>query len=420
MDFNTIKYVLDFSNALETRSRLSFQNMLKLTSKLNVIYKEEQSKLPYHINVIDELHPDENAHSRIFAQLLRFKENTTYPFLVSFFNKLCKFDIQVDTPIVRKVDSNGRIDIPIFDKRYVVLIENKVTDKAIDQNTSQGGQLARYIESIIIRNRKKKEDIYIIYTPKYTRQPTDDAWINKDGHCYKEEFKKRFCSASYRDDIYPWLVNEVLPNIAITNTYLHSAVQQYIDHLEGLFDIRKINETMNMRLQDFLKKELDIENQTPREALEILSEKEHELNNVLKQIQVLKSSYTNEIKEFLKIEFSEWKYLLKKDFPNLEIIEDKFQLKNYIINIGIKFSIRENDYSVVLESNISNLYIGIGRHFASNEKHQETPLLQQIMDQNLLEEPEDYWYGWKYVQQKEAYTSFKDLINQIIQATKTV
>jgi predicted PP-loop superfamily ATPase len=42
-------------------------------NKFRQIYDKEKVKLPYHINLIDELHANENAHSRILEKLLKQK-----------------------------------------------------------------------------------------------------------------------------------------------------------------------------------------------------------------------------------------------------------------------------------------------------------------------------------------------------------
>jgi len=195
---------IDFSNSLVRESKIIFQDLLDLLVDFGKIYDREKERLPYHINVIDELHADENAHSRIFAQLLRYKRNNEYPFLEKFLNDVCNFCITIEKPRIEKVDSCGHIDIPIFDNKYVVIIENKVTNQADDQNNENGGQLARYIETINKNYGRKLEEIFVVYTPKYTREPIDECWKSKDNSTYKNEFKDRFRSLSYRDNIYPW------------------------------------------------------------------------------------------------------------------------------------------------------------------------------------------------------------------------
>ncbi len=416
MELKQIENVLNFSNSLENQRRNNFGDLLKLVREFGNIYNDEIAKLPYHINLIDELHADENSHSRIFAKLLRYCENTNYPFLEKFLNDVCNFNLSIEKPEVKKVDSCGRIDIPIFDRNYVVVIENKVTDKAPDQNNSNGGQLARYIETIQDNYNRKLEEIYVVYTPKYAREPSEECWINKNNFSYESSFKERFNSISYRDDIYPWLKNEILPNINNTDIYLSSAIEQYVDYLEGLFSLRTTNKEMNMKLQEYIKKELGIDDGNPEEATEILSEKEIELYNAINQIQQLKSKYKRQIVES---HFIEWEKLLQIDFPNLKISGDKFKLENNVINLGVKFSIADKQFIVIIESNNcdkSVIYFGIGRQFASNEKHIVPESLQKILVENQLSKPEKYWYGWKYTSLENGYVDLKNLINQITTA----
>jgi hypothetical protein len=140
-----IKNSFDFSSSLVTEGNEEIRILFQFIDGFKEIYDKEKDCLPYHINLIDELHADENAHSRIFAKLLRYKVNDKLPFLEKFLYDVCGFKQTVVKPKVKKVDSCGRIDIPIFDDNYVVVIENKVIDKAPDQNNINGGQLARYI-----------------------------------------------------------------------------------------------------------------------------------------------------------------------------------------------------------------------------------------------------------------------------------
>ena len=326
---------INFTNLLVKENQLNFQSLLVFLAKFKYIYNKEKEKLPYHINLIDELNANENSHSRIFAQLLRYKEKETYPFLDNFLNDVCGFNIKIETPEIKKVDSCGRIDIPIFDKEYVVIIENKVTDRALDQNGEEGGQLARYIEIIKEKYKRELQTIFVIYTPKYTREPSSECWENKDNVSYKDVFKDRFRSLSYRDVIYPWFKNIILPIIDAKNIYLRSAVEQYTDYLEGIFNLRNIDKKMNMELQKFIKKELGLQDDNPKKAMEILLEKEMELNETITQIQQLKNKYQRQI---IVSQFDKWGEQLKEDFASYNTVGDKFNINQSSINIGIKFN----------------------------------------------------------------------------------
>lgn len=417
-----IENAIKFSNLIETENRVNFRNLLFFVREFGKIHNKEKINLPYHINLIDELHADENAHSRIFAKLLRYKEKDKYPFLEKFLNDVCGFNLKVENPQIKKVDSCGRIDIPIFDKKYVVVIENKVTDKAPDQNGEKGGQLARYIETIKNEYSRNLEEIFVIYTPKYTREPSDDCWKNKDDFSYKDEFKFRFRSLSYRDCIYLWFKQEILPAIDAKDMYLRSAAEQYIDHLEGIFSLRTINKKMNMKLQEFIKNELSLQDDKPEEAIEILTEKESELNSAISQILQLKSKYQRKI---VLNHFEKWEKLLEIDFPAFEIVGDKFKIDKNCINLGVKFSIENQDFVAIIECNDCNkpnIYFGIGRHFVGKTKHETSKLLQKILINSELKlanpKSEKYWYGWKYTSLENAYMRLTDLIKDIENKTE--
>lgn len=335
-EFIQIKNAIDFSKSLVVEEEVNLQNLFLFIKKFNEIYDREKAILPYHINLIDELHADENAHSRIFAKLLRFRENDRYTFLEKFLNDVCEFKLSVIKPEVKKVDSCGRIDIPIFDEKFVVLIENKVTDKALDQNNSNGGQLARYIETIRMYYGRDLEDIFVVYTPRFNREPSDECWVNKDNFSYKNDFSKRYCSLSYRDKIYPWLKNGILPFIDGGDVYLRSAVEQYIDYLEGVFSLRTIDKNMNMKLQEFIKRELGLEDDKPVAAIEALSVKEAELNNAFTQIQQIKSMYNRQIVlDFLKNGKNHYKQI----FLHLKQLEINLKLTKSLLTLVLSFNL---------------------------------------------------------------------------------
>lgn len=414
IDLKQFGNAINFIELIENENKRNFKNLLSLLYRFGIIYDIEKSELPYHINLIDELHADENAHSRIFAKLLRYKEKNRYPILEDFLNNVCMFDLNIENPKVKKVDSCGRIDIPIFDENFVVIIENKVTDKAPDQNTAKGGQLARYIETINHDYGRNLDNIFVVYTPKYTRTPSDECWQSKDNFSYKDDFKHRFLSVSYRDVIYPWFKNNILHTIDKKNIYLRSAIEQYIDHLEGLFSLRSINKKMNMNLQEFIKKELGLLDNKPKEAKEILSEKENELNNALNQVQQLKAKFQ---KQIVVDHFEKWKELLWSDYPSFEIVGDNFKIDKSCINVGVKFSIENKMFVALIECNDykkPNIYFGIGRHFVSRTKHETSNLLQEVVRTNALDKSDVYWYGWKYTSLENAYDlRLKNLIEDV-------
>lgn len=413
METTSFISAINLSGSIINYNIAELKKTFTVLAEFNSIYEEEKSNLPYHINLIDELHADENAHSRILAKLLRYKEDNKYPFLESFFTNLCGFKLNIEKPKVEKVDSCGRIDIPIFDEKYVVVIENKVTDKAIDQNTDKGGQLARYIETIHKNYNRPLENIYVVYTPKYTREPVDECWINDENYSYQDEFTSRYCSISYRDMIYPWLKDEILPSVFENDIYLRSAITQYIDYLEGTFKLRTIDENMNMKLQEFIKQELGLLDTQPEEAKKILSDKKAELENAITQIELLSTEYS---KQIMIEQFGQWRTMIEQDFPTMKVVSDNFRIDKNCINVGVEFSMDNEKFVAMIEVNEvnkPNIYVGIGRHFVSNAKHLVSSKMDNIMNNQELIKSDNWWYGWKYTSIPNAYMRLKNLINEI-------
>lgn len=197
-------------------------------------FDEYQQSSPYHLNIIEELHANENAHSRILAKLFQYKNtNEEYIILKSFVeyikenNKAKSFDkIEIKAPKITQEEE--RIDIWIQDENYAIIIENKVYEAG-----DQDAQLSRYIDKTKQQHYKEKE-IFVIYMPSVTRDTSEQTWGE-----YRDRFTERFAIVSFCDDVISWLSKYVLPNLTLKEVYLKSAIEQYIDYLEryaGLFE----------------------------------------------------------------------------------------------------------------------------------------------------------------------------------------
>ena len=67
-------------NSIQKYVEKECENMFSLANGLEKEKQEKLNLLPYHLNVIDELHINENGHSRILTKLLQYR---------SFLNCLC-------------------------------------------------------------------------------------------------------------------------------------------------------------------------------------------------------------------------------------------------------------------------------------------------------------------------------------------
>ena len=203
---------------------------LEILEKSIKDYDSFHYNLPYHLNIIEELHANENAHSRILARLFQYKDsNDRHVILKEFVDYLIEnnqnnpeqefTNIQIENPVITYEEK--RIDIWIKDEKYAIIIENKVYD-AGDQET----QLCRYIDKTL-NCGYEKEKIFVIYMPSSTRDASEQTW-----GIYKEEFKNRYSIVSFNQDVIKWLKEKVYPNLTLKEVNLRSAIEQYIDYLE--------------------------------------------------------------------------------------------------------------------------------------------------------------------------------------------
>lgn len=263
-----------------------YRSTIEIAEKIIALTEEARKKLPYNINVIDELHANENAHSRILCKLLQYKDHEgRYRILESFLHYIAPIcpsfdDIKVKQPkITQEIE---RIDLWIRDKDDAIILENKVCG-AIDQDY----QLARYID-VTKKEGYKQENIYIIYLPADNHDPTDDSWGK-----YKDLFINRYAKVSFREDIIPWLKDKILPHCTIKEDLLISAVQQYVDYLEGLFHLRISQQKMyNM---DNSLKDFGIVGNSFKDQLPDIDKLISDLTEARKVLQEYKSPHVSEV-----------------------------------------------------------------------------------------------------------------------------
>lgn len=312
MKESTVIETLKLISEIETIRTNEWNSLFGLSDAFHKKYEEEKKRLPYHINVIDELHINENGHSRILCKLLCFTnskgEFEILESLVDYIirtSHLSEFErIEITNPIITQEIS--RIDLWVRDreKKYAMIFENKIYNA-----TDQEAQLSRYIEKTIADGFNLK-NIFVVYLSQSGREPDPQSWGE-----YKNEFASRYVNLSFKYNILPWLKNVVLPNIREKDLYLKNAVNQYIDYLEGLFLLRTIYNTMNMNLDNLISEHLGLDKCNDyRQKACLLQEKMDELQKLIAAMQSLKERTREKI-------FEEWKQATKERFPELHPLE---------------------------------------------------------------------------------------------------
>lgn len=368
--------------------------ILELLKSFGNNYNKLKQNLPYHVNVIDELHINENAHSRILCKLLLFRSDTgEYEILKSLIKYISKYKRAFDSIRIKSPEITQeleRIDIWVKDKEggYAIIFENKVYDA-----NDQEAQIARYIKKTRGHDFKD-EQIYIVYMPSISNyEPSEQTWVDmKTGKSLLGTFENRYAKVSFNEGILPWLKEIVLPNIRVKDGYLQSAISQYVDYLEGYFDKREINKNMNMKLNEFLEKELGLENITNDIVRKNILDKKTE------EIKILLNYINSAIEEINNNFIKKWNN--SKDIIS-GIAEDVAN------NNDLKAELSENDSSCVLrfykeEWNLSiifqkywdhSFFVYIGKPY---EERVEGYGGNKIFKENS--QKANHPYGWEYIE----------------------
>lgn len=359
---------------------------------------EEVLKLPYHLNVIDELHINENGHSRILHKMLSYKNpKGQFPILQSLVNQLAEKcpsfkEILIEDPIITQ--EKERIDLWVRDKTYTLIFENKVYN-AQDQDA----QLSRYIEKSI-QYGHKQENIYVIYMPQRPGEPSEQSW-----GIYKDSFMERYVSFSFRDGILPWLNEKIISTSYIgydtKDQIFHTAIKQYIDYLEGLFYKRNNQQDMNITIENLITEKLQLSQcKDEFEKFEKLSEQYDECITLSNKLWEMRQ---NAIK-------NHWRKSISEKFPGIQITS-----KSEYIGVGIPTP--EGNIYVHIASN-SRLYCQA--EFEDRRPINNTDnIVRRLKDNNILMESNDYCV-WTYFDKNPTMDVFKCLVNVIEWLNKQV
>jgi len=401
---NTLKFCEDISNKSFDIEKNDMVNAICLIKTFKEKYEEEKRKIPYHLNLIDELRANENAHSRILVKLLSYEIYGKFPILNSFVDYLAKkydnftFAKEIKSPEL--APEKHRIDVFIREKDYAIIIENKI-HYAEDQEE----QIINYIE----RARELKineKNIFVIYLSNQGGSPNEKSFPEEE----KKKFENRYLEISYRYDIIPWLENHVLPNCRLKEEFLISAIQQYIDHLQGMFNLRKIEKDMNEKLINELEEKLDLKNNYV-EDIEIISKK-------IKDVDLVKD-YLHRLMDRMQIKaFKHWEEKIRTDFGSgnanykIKIAVDK---PDGDPKIGLFFDYNKLKFFVYIGIYKDKPYYAIGDYFLPEKKVRE-PVSNFLKD--ILNDFEgfDYYrdYGYTYTTYEDVYKKFKNKVNEVL------
>lgn len=250
----------------------SIEELLQFIPQYGKEIERLRSIEPYRINLVDEFHINENAHTRILMKLLKYREDGCHVILNSFIRMVSETcDISMDeiirTPIltINKEYIDGLIEFP---REIAFIIENKIKG-AVDQNK----QIENYVNTVISHG-VPSDKIFAIYLTHHGEKTIDDRSLTDNA---KKLLGNHFLPLNYRDHILPWLKNAILPNLRTKERFLISAIEQYIDYLEGQFQQREYQKNNQKKMEHFISDKLGFEKQPTDKQYQTIKEY---LNNV--------------------------------------------------------------------------------------------------------------------------------------------
>ena len=275
--------VIDLVESFCKKEEELYRDSLSETIELSDLFQKERSKLdfPFHLNIIDELGANENAHSKILAEIFRYNINNNYPFLQSFLDNI-EVNENIKAPEV-EVEKH-RIDILIHDTDFALIIENKINYAA-----DQPEQLKRYFDSV--SKKYKEEQIFLLYLTRWgMKKPSLDSFPQE----YRNILGTNYKEIDFCNNVLPWLEEKVLPECRLKEEALSSAIHQYIDHLKGILDKRENMKPLDDKLKEFLKEKLNIKEKFIKEELtsetySVVDDKIQEIDNCKKYLEYIRN-----------------------------------------------------------------------------------------------------------------------------------
>lgn len=259
------------------------QEVQKKYNKLENSFKPRTTEKKVSFNLIQKLHIEnkdvyENAHTRILAGILEYDASFFESFLrrcASYKGYVPKKKICVeverqyawieaenrwDPPkkgnipeagfLCKPAKKNGRIcrpDCLIWNKdQFAIVIENKINGASETEH-----QLDNYLKAVstdpaIFNQQLKKNNIWIVYLGgdgvemPSKRSLSNDAGkqyvvIDEEDSSIRRTEGKQLSLVTYKDEIIPWLEEDVLPRCPYGDPGITGGLLVYIDYLKKLF-----------------------------------------------------------------------------------------------------------------------------------------------------------------------------------------
>ena len=374
--------------------------IINLARNTALKHDELEDNLLCSTNLVDVLNINENKHSIILKKILNNKKGNEYKFIPSFLKRVLKKEIIFNYNELKIKTEINRVDISIEDGFNAIIIESKVCN-ALDQER----QLERYIEKFI-SNGYQEEKIFILYLTGHKKESYRPESLGK----YKKSNKVYFKLSSFESEILTWLEKDVYPHINKNNKAFDSFVYQYKDSLKIKFLNQHEEEKnkMNDEINDYILNEINISENYIDDGIDEIKKIINDTESLRKNLNALL------IREVERV-FTLWGNKIKNDYPQLAFSDDNCEINEK--HVGVLINYNKNKFSVAIEKDSSNIYIGVKVHSYKEPGLNEeiAKLLNNVFDTSY-KIGVNYWYGWKYINNYgQVYSNFELLLDKINQ-----
>ena len=297
-----------------------FSEIFALIESFNNQYEAELSNAPYGFNLLDIWHPNENAHTKILLQLIKYRANENYPFLESLLERWFRsINLKIDYEKLEISFNKDFIDGLIKDDQKAIIIENK-----IHYARDQYNQIKRYVEAVEAYGIDL-ENIYVVYLTRYGDKKVTENSCPED---LKEKLGG-FVESNYCYDILPWLKEDVLPNCKTKDVALIASLKLYIEHLNEICGKGRPN-PMDENLRKWLNGKLGMQNGWTKDGYQKLLEMSVAMQRMNDEVEKIKREPHD---SFRKITTDFWRdYFKVSEDP---IIEDRLYGSDPYMIIGL-------------------------------------------------------------------------------------
>lgn len=424
LSHQNIDELLQLSDYIVQEYLRKYMFLLSISDGLTYIRNHSDNKEPYSINLFEKYNSDEPTTSWALAEILKFKNEKSYPLLNSFIEHFLipiEFNPKwINNPIITV--EKDRIDICVKDNKYAIIFENKVKGASFQPN-----QIARYIYKLnnLLDKPYGKNNLFIVLMPTYHkndyiqaipksvwRLPIDYDKPKSEQRCvtthdlcwcdyhyseWDKQWDTEFCKScikTFKKDyeqhtvvlqhnLSEWLIKDCLKLVSPKETILRSFIIQFADFLNLQYGTRE-NQKLKREMENYLKEKLFSTDKSNIDNWKNINDKLNELKKLEEEVGLLlKSISGNVIDDWYHELLPIWKcYGLKNEKCK------SFGIKVQGVWIGCWNGRNEDNHKQ---------YWGFysEKEFTSTQRDMIKTILYATNINDYIEEKNNHWY-WQY------------------------